>query len=63
MEGGKAGVHSSIEFLDPRVRGNDRNGAKRTFNEGVKIAVYPVNEYEIRDIPAHEANGDEVFSG
>jgi len=39
MEGGKAGVHNSIKTLDSRVRGNDRNGAKRTFYKGVKIAL------------------------
>jgi len=25
--------------------------------------VHPVNEQELRDIPAREANGDEIFSG
>ena len=33
----KAGVHISLEFLDSRVRGNDRNGPKRTFYEGINL--------------------------
>ncbi len=28
-----------------------------------KNEVHPVNEHKIRDIPAPEENGDEVFSG
>ncbi len=29
----KAGVHNILEYLDSRFRGNDKNGAKRTFYE------------------------------
>ena len=32
----KAGVHSLLESLDSRFRGNDRKGAKRTFYESIK---------------------------
>ena len=31
----KAGVHNFLEYLDSRFRGNDKNGAKRTFYERV----------------------------
>ena len=31
----KAGVHSILEYLDSRFRGNDRKEAKRTFCERI----------------------------
>jgi len=31
----KAGVHNILECLDSRFRGNDKNGAKRTFYERI----------------------------
>ena len=32
-------------------------------SEDYRTKVLLVNEYELRDIPSHEENGDEVFSG
>ena len=34
-----AGVHNILECLDSRVRGNDRNGAKRTFYERINLCL------------------------
>ena len=31
----KAGFHNILEYLDSRFRGNDKNGAKRTFYERI----------------------------
>ena len=35
----KAGVHNTLEYLDSRFRGNDKNGAKRTFYEHIKVRI------------------------
>jgi len=37
----KAGVHNILEYVDSRFRGNDRNGAKRTFYERILIHSCP----------------------
>jgi len=34
-----AGVHNILEYLDSRFRGNDKNGAKRTFYERIKFRI------------------------
>ena len=35
----KAGVHNILEYLDSRFRGNDKNGAKRTFYECINNSL------------------------
>jgi len=36
----KAGVHNILEYLDSRFRGNDKNGAKRTFYERIEMSGF-----------------------
>ena len=33
----KTGVHNSLEFMGSRVGGNDRNGTKQAFYEGINL--------------------------
>jgi len=40
----KAGVHNILEYLDSRFRGNDKNGAKRTFYERINSQSLITNE-------------------
>ena len=44
----KAGVHNILEYLDSRFRGNDKNGAKRTFYERIIIASFAILAYVLK---------------